>query len=198
MLVIGLTGGIGSGKSTVAGYFRELAAPVIDTDEIARLLVSPGQTAYNDIIDYFGIGFLNLDRTLNRELLRQHIFNNVTDKLWLENLLHPLISAEIKRQIDQVQASYCIVVIPLLIETGYKLYIDRILVVDAPDQLQIERTMERDQVPLHEVEAVIQQQTSREHRLAKADDVITNDKDLAVLQEKVAKLHQYYLQHSLH
>lgn len=193
MLVVGLTGGIGSGKSVVANDFAKLGAPIIDADVVARQVVEPGTPAYDAIREHFGREIVSITSQINRSHLRRLIFNNPQERLWLENLLHPLIFADIKKQIATHQAPYLIVVIPLLVETMPHPYLDRILVVDADPQDQISRTVSRDHRPPQEIEQVLISQATREQRLLLADDVILNNGSLKDLQTKVQALHEHYL-----
>lgn len=193
MLSIGLTGGIGSGKSTVAKLFGELGVEIIDSDIIAHSVVQSGSDALKKIVAHFGPDILQPDQQLDRKKLATKIFENPEEKIWLEALLHPLIIEEIRSEITHVQSPYCIVVIPLLVETLPHPMIDRILVIDAPQEEQIRRTQQRDQRSTEEIQAIISTQASAEDRLAVADDLIINDKGLDELREAVSKLHQYYL-----
>lgn len=193
MLTIGLTGGIGSGKTTVANLFANLGVDIIDTDLIARDVVQPGTDALKKIAVHFGSEIVNPDHSLNRTLLAQKIFNNTDEKVWLEKLLHPLIRAHVSAAKMNVKSPYCIVVIPLLIETLPNPDIDRILVVDSPENLQIERTLSRDPRTESEIKAIIQSQVSSAQRIKAADDVIINDQDLAKLSTAVDQLHRQYL-----
>jgi len=192
MLVIGLTGGIGSGKSTVAKMFVSLGAPVIDMDQIARQVVEPGQPALNQIIHEFGANLLDTDGRLNRRKLRELIFDSVENRRRLEAILHPLIRQETQRQISKLDAAYCIVVIPLLLEANQRLLVDRILVVDLPEALQITRTMQRDDVSAADVKKILTAQVNRSSRLAAADDVIDNSAGLEQIRIRVAELDQQY------
>jgi len=195
MLTIGLTGGIGSGKSTVATLFAALGVPIIDTDEIARDVVQPGTAALAKIVDHFGADILLANGQLNRQALAQKIFQDASAKTWLEALLHPIILEQANDAKHKAQFPYCIQVIPLLIETLPNPNIDRILVVDAPPSLQIKRALARDpQRTSAEIQAIMNTQATREARLAAADDVIINDDDLTQLQTAVNNLHQKYLQ----
>lgn len=194
MLVVGLTGGIGSGKSSVATLFAECGAPIIDTDIIARELVAPKQPAFDSIIHHFGQDLVMPDGTLNRTQLREIIFTDTKERLWLENLLHPLIKKEMEHQINQLQAPYCIVIIPLLFEVEFYSMINRILVIDAPEALQIERVMTRDNVPKTKVQSILKTQTTRRIRLSRAHDVITNDGHKKDLLPQVKRLHELYTQ----
>ncbi len=191
-LVIGLTGGIGSGKSSVAAYFSELGVPVIDTDIIARQLVEPGRPGLRQIITCFGKQILNPDGTLDRTQLRKKVFSDPAERLKLEQILHPLIRAEMQRQIRQTDARYYIVEIPLLLESGWRDEVDRVLVVDAPPSLQIERVIQRSGIDREEVERIIATQMERSKRIAAADDVILNEGSLADLKQQVARLRQRY------
>jgi dephospho-CoA kinase len=193
MLVIGLTGGIGSGKSTVAALFAALHVPIIDTDVIAHELTQPKTPAYLSIVKHFGKDLVLSDGLLNRAQLSMMIFSDSKKRLWLERLLHPLIRDEMERKIHQCSAPYCIAVIPLLFEVEFYSMINRILVVDSPLELQIERIRARDHFPLSHIQAILKTQASRSHRLARADDIITNDQDLTHLKNQVEKLHAKYL-----
>lgn len=197
MLKIGLTGGIGSGKTTVANLFAELGVPIIDTDQIARALVAPHTPAWEKITEHFNHDYLLIDegtQEINRRELRQRVFNNPLEKKWLENLLHPLIREETLRQMNLITEDYCIVVIPLLIESEHDYHLDRILVVDTAPEMQIKRVSERDQVPEEQVQQIISAQVSRDERLQHADDIIENTHiALDQLRNKVQTLHQHYL-----
>lgn len=193
MLVIGLTGGIGSGKSTVANLFAEKGITVIDTDQLARDITLPGQAALHKIVEKFGAGILLPDKTLNRAQLRKVIFADPHKRRWLEKLLHPLIRAEMQQLIAVATPPYCVVVIPLLLETAPNPLIKRILVVDAPEEQQIQRAKRRDKLSEEEIKAIINTQVTREIRLATADDIIYNDKTREQLFSQIEKLHQAYL-----
>ncbi|MGE3919364.1 MAG: dephospho-CoA kinase [Gammaproteobacteria bacterium] len=193
MLIIGLTGGIGSGKSIVSEQFKKLGAGIIDTDQIAKELVTKGKPALAEIAKHFGREILDEQGHLNRMLLRDKIFNNLEEKQWLENLLHPMINEEIANQLKETKAPYCIIVIPLLFETNYSDFIQRVLVVDSPEQLQIERASKRDQSSEANIKKIICHQISRTERLARADDVIINDSTLDNLEKQVTALHEKYM-----
>ena len=193
MLIIGLTGGIGSGKTTVTNLFADLGTPIIDADIIARELVTPGQPALDEITSLFGQAILNSDGSLNRVKLRQQVFSEPDKRKQLEAILHPRIRHKVKQHLSSINASYCIVVIPLLIETNYQYLIQRILVVDSPEELQIKRTIARDNNTEDDVRAIIATQAKRKTRLEAADDVLLNDGDTDALKQKVTALHQYYL-----
>jgi len=194
MLRIGLTGGIGSGKSTVAELFSAHGVPLIDTDVIARQLVTPDSVLLPRLHELFGKDILAADGSLDRAKLRHLVFSDTAKLQQLEQLLHPAIHAEVLTQLSALKTAYCIVVIPLLVEKGWQTLVDRILVVDCPEALQISRTTQRDTITADEVRAIIATQTTREMRLAAADDVIHNDGDLNRLQLQVDQLHQYYLE----
>lgn len=193
MLTIGLTGGIGSGKSTVAKYFSELGIEIIDTDELAREVVQPGTEALNKIIEKFGAGILDKEQHLDRKKLRNIIFKDVEARQWLEQLLHPLIRQCMRERIAHVKSPYCVAVIPLLVETKPNKSIHRVLVVDSPENLQISRVQQRDKLTSAQVNAILKAQASRDQRLSAADDVIHNDGNLNHLKQQVTQLHQRYL-----
>ncbi len=190
-MIVGLTGGIGSGKSTVAQYFRDYGVAVIDTDEIARQLLEPNQPAQKEVIHHFGKKILQPDGTLNRAQLRTLVFESDADRHWLEALLHPLIKSEVLAYSKKNHA-YFIVEIPLLIEAHFEDVVDRILVVDCPLELQIERIQKRDGTSLALIQKMIQSQVDRNTRLKKADDVIENMGDKDALKNKILALHHYY------
>lgn len=192
-LIIGLTGGIGSGKTSVAKLFGEHGITLIDTDQIARDVIHPGSSALQQVVKKFGAEILMPNGQLNRAKLRTIIFENPDHRMWLENLLHPLIREDIKKQIEQATSPYCIIIIPLLFETKPNPLIDRVLVVDTSEQNQIERTKIRDKISPAEVRAIIQSQVDRETRIKKADDIIYNEGPLEELIPQVEKLHRFYL-----
>lgn len=190
--VIGLTGGIGSGKSTVSDLFAQLGVPIIDTDVIAKELTQKNQPALQVIVKHLGESILNTDGSLNRQQLRKHIFNNQPERHWLENLLHPLIRERVQQQLQAINAPYVIVVIPLLHDRAKFDYVNRVLVVDAPETLQIKRACQRDNMNEKLAQAILDNQISRQDRLALADDVIVNDKTLDALKKQVELLHRQY------
>jgi len=192
MLVIGLTGGIGSGKSTVAEMFAALGVPVIDMDHIARHVVEPGQPALTQITHEFGTNVLGADGHLNRRRLRELIFDSAEKRRSLEAILHPLIRQETERQLAKLDTAYCVIVIPLLLEANQRSLVDRILVVDVPETLQITRTMQRDGASTEEVQKILVAQMDRNSRLAAADDVIDNSAGLEKTRIRVAELDQQY------
>lgn len=197
MLVIGLTGGIGSGKSTVADCFSKLGVPVIDADVVAREVTMPGMAATKQIEEHFGPDVLQADGSLDRAALRRYIFNDPDQRQWLEELLHPLIKAEIKHQISQIKAPYCIAVIPLLFEVDYYHFVNRTLVVDATEETQLQRAMSRDNASREAALKILLAQAKRDERLEKAHDVIHNDGKLEELMPQVEKLHEKYLEMAL-
>jgi dephospho-CoA kinase len=193
MLVIGLTGGIGSGKSTVAELFTKLGVPVIDADQASRAVVQPGKPALNRIVTRFGNDILNPDGSLNRSLLRKLIFDDEAARKDLEALLHPLIRTWMQEQLQELDTPYAILSIPLLVESGRTDTLDRVLVVDVPEQQQIERVCRRDDISEQQARAILTTQAGRQQRLAAADDVIDNSGGPAALQEQVQALHSMYL-----
>ena len=192
--IIGLTGGIGSGKSAAAARF-ELAhgIHVVDADIKSRVVVEPGRPALLRIVDRFGDAVLQEDGSLNRAALRERVFQAPDERRWLEQLLHPLIRDEIVNDLASAQSPYAMLVSPLLVESGQYQMTQRVLVVDVPEAVQIARTVARDDVPEQQVRAILQAQAKREDRLRHADDVISNDQDLAALHAQVDALHQQYL-----
>ena len=188
-----LTGGIASGKTTVSDLFAKLGVAVIDTDVIAREMVAPGQPALQRVVDVFGSAFLDSDGSLNRSKMRHAIFSDAALRSRLENILHPLIAAEAIRRAGKVRSPYCMVVIPLYTESARWPWIDRVLVVDTPEAVQIQRGMERDGINHQQTQAILEAQADRSKRLALADDVISNDGTLAALQARVEELHAMYL-----
>src|SRR5579862_1017846 len=185
MLVIGLTGGIGSGKTTVAELFAKYNIPIIDADKIARDLTQKDQAAFTKIVEHYGHAILNKDHSLNRKKLSTIIFNDAKEKNWLEQLLHPLIFERISLEINKLSAPYCIAMIPLLIEVEAYSFINRILVVDTDRDLQIKRVVKRDQLPAEHIEAILNSQLAREGRLSKAHDVIINNGEIEDLIPQV-------------
>jgi dephospho-CoA kinase len=194
MYVVGVTGGIGSGKTAVSDCFGALGVTVVDADVAQRLVVEKGKPALAKIAEHFGPEILLEDGNLNRPALRKIVFSQDAERGWLEHLLHPLIFRELQKKINQADSSYALLVSPLLIETGQARLTQRILVVDAPDELRIQRTMARDSNDEAQIRAIMAAQTDRKSRLARADDVIVNDGDLAALRAQVEDLHKQYLQ----
>lgn len=194
MFKVGLTGGIGCGKSTVAALFAQLGIPVIDADETARALVTPGSEALNEIIRRFGDHLLNRNGTLDRAALRREIFTDESKRRDLESILHPRIIQHMHAAAADAPGPYCILVMPLLLEAGQQDAVDRILVVDCDQDLQRQRATSRDSMSDTQFDQVLAAQVSREQRLAAADDVVVNDADLQHLKSQVQRLHTHYLQ----
>ncbi len=193
-LRIGLTGGIGSGKSEVSRLFAECGAAVIDTDIISRELVEPGQPALQEIVNTFSAEVLDAEGRLDRDQLRQHIFTDPEKRHQLEAILHPRIRARALELADEADTPYCLLVIPLLVESGNNYPLDRVLVVDTPVQRQIERVAARDGFPPEQIQSILSSQSNREQRNAIADDVIINDRGIDELRGAVEQLDQQYRQ----
>jgi dephospho-CoA kinase len=193
MLRVGLTGGIGCGKSTVADFFAARGVPIIDTDELARELVRPGEAAHTEIVRQFGSDVLDASGALDRGKMRNRVFNDPMQRKRLEAILHPRIRTEVQRRLAGFNALYAIIAIPLLIETDVGNLADRILVVDCDESLQVRRVAARNGMESAEVRRIMTAQATREDRLAHADDVIENNADLVQLEEQVTRLHERYL-----
>jgi len=191
---VALTGGIASGKTTAAQVFAELGVPVIDTDVIARQVVEPGRPALTAVVDDFGPDILDADGRLDRRRMRERIFTDPSARLRLEAILHPAIRAELERQSREADGPYQVLVIPLLTEGRRRDHVDRVLLVDVPEELQIERLMMRDGVTHEQARASLNAQATRAERLAMADDVVRNTGRAADLREAIAALHEKYLQ----
>ncbi|WP_323054245.1 dephospho-CoA kinase [Microbulbifer thermotolerans] len=194
VFTVGLTGGIGSGKSAAAGCFRALGVNVVDADWAARVVVQPGQPALEKIAGHFGAGILLDSGELDRAKLRQRIFEDSDERRWLENLLHPLIREEILRALQNGTGPYGILESPLLIESGQYKLVNRICVVDLPEELQVQRASERDRNDPAQIRKIMAAQLSRNERLAKADDVLDNSGPPERLKTQVESLHRKYLQ----
>ena len=195
MLVIGLTGGIASGKTTVSNLFSNLGVPIIDTDLISRHLLERDAPGYKKVVEHFGDKILYKDRQIDRPRLRRIVFDNEANRQWLEATLHPIIYQQTMQQIElHKKSAYIIVVIPLLFETDFQTLVNRILVIDCCSDTQIKRLVARDSINLGLAQQMLAQQWSNEDRLNQADDVIRNDNEQdADLNLQVAKLHQKYL-----
>lgn len=191
--ILGLTGGIGSGKSAVVEQFGKLGVHWVDADHAARWVVEPGRPALTLIAEHFGDAVLAPTGELDRAALRARIFENADERKWLEQLLHPLIRQEIAEHLALAQSPYAILVSPLLVESGQYRQANRVLVVDVPEQLQLQRAMGRDQASEAQIRAILNAQATREERLRHADDVLMNDRDLAWLEAEVQRLHEFYL-----
>jgi dephospho-CoA kinase len=193
MFVVGVTGGIGSGKTAATDHFQSLGITIVDADLASRVIVEPGREALVRIEEHFGSGVIAPDGTLDRRALRDIVFNHPDERKWLEQLTHPLIGEEIIHQIQASQSPYTILASPLLLESGQFRLARRVLLIDVPEALQIARTTARDDTTEDGVKAIMKAQMSREERLNRADDVIVNDQDLAHLHREVEKLHATYL-----
>lgn len=193
MLKIGLTGGIASGKSTICQLFSDYDIPIIDADIIARQIVEPGQPAFKQVVQQFGSGVVQQDGHLNRPLLRKIIFSNPEKKTQLEKILHPKIILELKRQSDAFNTAYCILDIPLLIESKLQNLVDRILVLDISAEKQLRRLCLRDKLSVEDAQLIINNQCNQKQRLTYADDVIDNNKSPDVVAKLISDLHQKYL-----
>ncbi|HEY2453605.1 MAG TPA: dephospho-CoA kinase [Scandinavium sp.] len=190
---VALTGGIGSGKSTVAQAFADLGINVIDADIIARQVVEPGTPALQAIVSRFGADMCLADGSLNRRQLRERIFTHATEKSWLNALLHPLIQQETQRQMQQATSPYVLWVVPLLVENQLWQKANRVLVVDVSEETQLKRTMHRDNVSEEQARQILAAQVTREQRLAVADDIIDNNGAPDAIALDVARLHARYL-----
>jgi len=197
VFVVGITGGIGSGKSAVSDSFAELGIKIVDADIASRVIVEPGRPALEKIATHFGTSLIQSDGSLNRRALRDLIFSDARERKWLESLLHPLIGKYLMQELAQAKSSYAILVSPLLIESGQSQMTHRILVVDVPENIQIERVIQRDNNTKTQVQAIIDAQTSRKERLNHADDVIINDGSMEDLKARVFSLHTEYEKLSL-
>lgn len=197
-LIVGLTGGIGSGKSAAMAFFEELGVPCIDADIVARQVVDPGEAALDRIAERFGAEVITKNGALDRAVLRSKVFANEKERAWLESLLHPLINIRICDWLASQDAPYIVLCSPLLLETRQHQLVDRVLLIDVPVELQISRTVTRDQNSVDQVKSIIASQMSREEKQQRADDIIVNDQDLAFLQEEVVKLHESYLKRVNH
>lgn len=194
-LVIALTGGIGSGKSSVATVLAELGAAVVDTDAIAHALTAPGQAGAVKIGEEFGATYLRADGSLDRDRMRNLVFADPAARKKLESILHPLIRVEVEAAVRAANAPYIVLVVPLLIETGaYRDLARRVLVVDCSEDVQIARVGQRSGLTAATARKILASQVSRAERLAHADDVIVNDADLATLKSRAAALHRHYLE----
>ncbi|MBI0028318.1 dephospho-CoA kinase [Gilliamella sp. B14448G7] len=191
--IVALSGGIASGKSTIANLFAQLGVPIIDADVIARQVVEIGTDAYKVIVKHFSQEILLPNNEIDRSQLRDIIFNNDHERLWLNNLLHPIIQEQTQIQIARQTAAYVIWVVPLLVENNLHNLADRVLMVDTPEQLQLERLIQRDNIDESLAKKMISSQISSQKRLMYADDIIVNNGDLTSLTAQVNKLHQQYL-----
>ena len=193
MFTVGLTGGIGSGKTTIARFFLDQKIEVINADEIARKVVEPGTAALSKIQERFGSEILINEKSLNRALLREKIFKDNSHRNWLENLLHPLIEEEITNLIAVAVSRYVILESPLLFETNQHKLVNRTLVVDVSPEVQLERAISRDGGSETTIKAIMDSQISREDRISLADDIINNEQNLQSVKIQLKKYHQNYL-----
>ncbi|WP_282349137.1 dephospho-CoA kinase [Pseudomonas sp. PS01301] len=191
--VLGLTGGIASGKSAAAQRFAELGVHVVDADQASRWVVEPGRPALAALVERYGAALLQADGSLDRGALRKVIFEDAQERRWVEALLHPLIAEEIAQSLASATSPYAVFVSPLMVESGQYRITQRLLVVDAPEAVRVARTLLRDHTTPEQVQAILKAQASREQRLALADDVLVNDRDLAWLRSEVERLHTFYL-----
>lgn len=194
MYVVAITGGIGSGKTTVANQFAALGIEVVDADLIAREVVAPGTPALAAITSHFGPEILTEQGLLDRRVLRERIFSDPAAKSWLNALLHPIIRSEMLRQCAAVSSPYCLLVVPLLVENRLTELADRVLVIDVDEATQIERTCHRDGVSREQAQAILASQANRSERLAMADDVLDNQSGTTeTIRERILALHETYL-----
>lgn len=191
--IVGLTGGIGSGKSAATDAFAKLGIDIVDADVVARDVVKPNTPGLHAIVNYFGNDILLNEGTLDRSALRERVFNNPEDKTWLNNTLHPLIREEMQRQLEQTTTPYCIFAVPLLVENKLTELCDRVVVIDCPESLQIERATARDGSSQQTIENIMASQASRDQRKRFADDVVDNSGTLDALNVKINTLHKQYL-----
>jgi dephospho-CoA kinase len=195
MFSVGLTGGIAAGKTTLSNLFAALGVPVVDTDIISRKLLEPGELAYAQVCAHFGDSIKGSNDEIDRAKLRNIVFTNANEKTWLENMLHPLIYRRSHDAIlEHTKASYVLVVIPLLFETNFQALVDRILVVDCPPEIQLERLVKRDHIDAPLALEMLAQQLSNSARLARAHDIVDNRENATDLESQVEALHQLYLQ----
>ncbi|WP_207905745.1 dephospho-CoA kinase [Aestuariirhabdus litorea] len=198
MYIVGITGGIGSGKTAATRYLQAKGISVVDADLAARIVVEPGQPALQAIADHFGTDLLQADGTLDRAALRSRIFADSAQRHWLESLLHPLIEEEIQAQLSASSSPYTLLSSPLLLETRQHQWVDRVLVIDLPEALQLERSMARDNNSEAQIRSIMATQASRQQRLESADDSVDNSRDLPHLYQQLDRLHERYLQLAAH
>jgi dephospho-CoA kinase len=191
-LIVGLTGGIGSGKSLVADAFAKQGVAIVDADIVAREVVAPHTKGWQAIVDKFGTEVLQADNSLDRPALRTLAFAAPETTAWLNATLHPLIRAEMQQQLTAAEGPYVLFVVPLLIENSLNQWCDRICVVDVPTEMQLDRASQRDNNSYDQIQKIIQQQCSRSERLAKADDIIDNSKNISHTLKQVDNLHKLY------
>ena len=193
MLKIGLTGGIGCGKTSATNYFAKLGIPIIDADEISHALVAPGMPALIQIRKTFGEETIDDNGSLNRKVLRDIIFSDLVKKKKLESILHPRVYAEMQRRVDRLHNVYVILSIPLLLETKMENFVDRILIIDCSVKVQFERVKARDNLSDERIQSILDSQVSREQRLLSGDDIIDNTGSITAFEESLTKLHNLYI-----
>jgi dephospho-CoA kinase len=193
-MIIGLTGGIGSGKSAAATFFKDIGINLIDADDLARDSLNIKSMGYKLFVEQFGEKYFDENKNINRELLRKDIFNNPVAKSKLENIIHPLVKSGIQAFINNSNSDYCIIVVPLISETKSSKLYDRILVIDCDVEIQISRASKRDNQTKIEIENIINKQATREQRLSIADEVIMNNGSLKSLRNDVLKMHKKYME----
>ena len=193
-MIIGLTGGIGSGKSAAASIFKDLAIDSIDADDLARDALNINSKGYELFINEFGEKYLDENKDINRELLRKDIFNDPAIKIKLENIIHPLVRSGIQDFINNSKSDYCIIVVPLIYETSSSELYDRILVIDCDVDIQIERTSKRDNQTISQIENILDKQATREERTSIADEIILNNGSIEHLRKSVLNIHKKYME----
>ena len=193
-MIIGLTGGIGSGKSAAAALFKDIGVDLIDADDLARDSLSINSEGYKLFIEEFGDKYLDENKNINRELIRKLIFNDSDAKSKLESIIHPIVRSGIESFIKNTKSNYCIIVVPLIFETNSSKIYDRVLVIDCDVDVQISRTSKRDNQTKSDIENIVNKQATREQRLSIADDVIVNNGSLDLLRNEVLKIHKKYLE----
>lgn len=193
-MVVALTGGIGSGKSTVAAMFAELGVTVVDADEISRNVARRGGPAFEKLLALLGPEALAPGGELRRDLIRKTAFEDEALRRAIEAIIHPLVYSEIRRRVAETDRPYCIVSVPLLIETGKQASFDRVLLIDAPEELRLKRAAERDGLPFEEIRKIMRSQATGDERRRAAHDIIRNDADLGQLRSEIERLHRDYLE----
>ena len=194
MFVVGVTGGIGCGKTAVTDYLAKKGIVIADADQAARVVVMPGKPALSHIAEHFGEHLIQDDGHLDRRGLRDIIFNNESERTWLETLLHPLIFEQLDTELNQADSPYVVLVSPLLVETSQHQLANRVLVIDVAEETQITRAMARDNISREQAEAILRTQSDRQNRLDKADDIVDNSSTLEQLYKQLDTLHESYLE----
>lgn len=191
--VVGLTGGIGSGKSAATTYFEKLGIDIVDADEVARDVVAPGSEGLKEIVNRFGNSILLEDGNLNRAALREKVFSDINEKNWLNNLLHPLIRLRMQHLISESTSPYCILSVPLLVENKLTEMCNYVVVVDCPETMQLERALKRDGSTEETIRNIMASQATRNERIEAADTVLDNSTTLSALSAQIADLHNTLL-----